>query len=389
MQFTKLAGLFAVAAGGWFLQQLVELGLEVFEFDPILRALRAGHARRHVGEIEVEIDAVINLAFLGDAPHVLGFEIIAERDYFRVGAAGGAEVIERLVINGEETHRRAILGRHVGDGGTVGDGQALRASAVELHKLADHLRFAQQLRDMQREVGRGHAGPQHAGHVHADDFGCEEIDRLPEHAGFGFDAADAPADNAEAVDHGGVRVGADQRVGIINIAGMQHAFGEIFEIHLVDDADAGRNDLEGLERLLAPLQQLVAFPVALELKINVLLKRGRGAEEIHLHRVIHHKVNRHERLDDGWVFAEALDSGTHRRQIHQQRHAGKVLQHDARDDEWDLLLGRRLGVPVGQRAHVALGDFLAVHVAQHGFEHDADADWQARNLADARRFERR
>ena len=40
------------------------------------------------------------------------------------------------------------------------------------------------------------------------------------------------------------------------VALSRHAFGEIFEIHLVHDADAGRNDTEGLERLLAPFQKL-------------------------------------------------------------------------------------------------------------------------------------
>jgi hypothetical protein len=40
------------------------------------------------------------------------------------------------------------------------------------------------------------------------------IDRLAEHGGFRLDAADAPAEHAEAVDHGGVRIGADAGVGI-------------------------------------------------------------------------------------------------------------------------------------------------------------------------------
>ena len=36
----------------------------------------------------------------------------------------------------------------------------------------------------------------------------------PSMRGFGLDAAHAPAQHAEAVDHGGVRVGADERVGV-------------------------------------------------------------------------------------------------------------------------------------------------------------------------------
>jgi hypothetical protein len=37
-----------------------------------------------------------------------------------------------------------------------------------------------------------------------DDLGNEHRDRLAEHRGFGLDAADAPAHDAEAVDHRGV-----------------------------------------------------------------------------------------------------------------------------------------------------------------------------------------
>ena len=54
-----------------------------------------------------------------------------------------------------------------------------------------------------------------AGEMNADDIGREKINRLAEHARLGFDAADAPADDAEAVDHRRVRIGADERVGIM------------------------------------------------------------------------------------------------------------------------------------------------------------------------------
>ena len=156
--------------------------------------------------------------------------------------------------------------------------------------------------DVEREVGRGDAFAQRAGQVHADDVRREEIDRLAEHARFGLDAADAPADDAEAVDHGRVRIGADERVGIINRLavdrGGEHALGEIFEIDLMDDADARRHDLEGLERLHAPLEKLVALAVALEFQFQIALQRVGRAGEIHLHGVIHDQIHRHERLDD-------------------------------------------------------------------------------------------
>ena len=106
--------------------------------------------------------------------------------------------------------------------------------------------------------------------VDADDVRREEVDRLAEHAGLGLDAAHAPADDAEAVDHRGVRVGADERVGIENavlLAGTPLArYSRFTWWH---DADARRHDLERVERLLPPLQELVALAVALELELQV------------------------------------------------------------------------------------------------------------------------
>ncbi len=88
------------------------------------------------------------------------------------------------------------------------------AGAVELDELADDLLLAQHLGDVERKVGRGHALAERASHVDTDNFGREEVDRLAKHARLRLDAADAPADDAETIDHGGVGVGADERVGI-------------------------------------------------------------------------------------------------------------------------------------------------------------------------------
>ena len=52
-----------------------------------------------------------------------------------------------------------------------------------------------------------------AGQLEADDLRHEHVQRLAEHHGLGLDAADAPADDAQAIDHRRVAVGADERVG--------------------------------------------------------------------------------------------------------------------------------------------------------------------------------
>ena len=48
------------------------------------------------------------------------------------------------------------------------------------------------------------------------------------------------------------------------------------------------------------------------------------------------EIHRNEWLDDLWITAEAGDSRPHRGQIDQQRHASKILQQNAGDDERNL-----------------------------------------------------
>ena len=169
----------------------------------------------------------------------------------------------------------------------------------------------------------------------------------------------------------------------------KHALGEILEIDLVDDADARRDEAESFERLLAPFQKFVTLAVALEFHFHVEPQRLGRAGEIDLHRVIDHEIDRHERLDDFRIAAEPLHRAAHRGEIDNQRHAGEILQNDARDDEWDLLVRRRLRVPVRQRLDIFAPNFFPVAIPQDRFEHDADAHRQSRDRADALFFERR
>ena len=213
--------------------------------------------------------------------------------------------------------------------------------------------------------------------MNADDFGHEESDWLAEHAGFRFDAADAPADDAEAVDHRRVRVGADECVGVEDAIFFEHAFGEVLEVHLVNDADAGWHDFEGIECLLAPFQELVAFAVAVEFKVEVAVERVAGAGVIHLHRVVDDEVDRHEGFDHFRIAAHAIDGRAHRGEVDQKRHAGEVLQDDACDHEWDLIVAGIFCIVGSEVGDVLVADLESVVVAKERFQHDADRDRQA------------
>ncbi len=185
-----------------------------------------------------------------------------------------------------------------------------------------------------------------------------------------------------------MRVGADERVRIENVAVAEHAFGEILEIHLVHDADAGRDESESLESLLAPFEEFVALAVALEFHVHVQFQRDGGAGEVDLHRVIDDEINRHERLDDFRIAADARDRAAHRCEIDDERDAGEILQDDPCDHERDFLVSRLFGVPIRERFDVFALDFFAVAIAQDGLEHDSNADWQARDFAEALLLER-
>jgi hypothetical protein len=191
----------------------------------------------HVGEL--------GLGRAGRPEQAVGLAVgLDERDGLLI-APGEAEVVERGLIDGEEAHGRAVLGGHVGDGGAVGDGHAGQALAEELDELVDDALLAEHLRDREHQVGGGGALGQLALEAEADDLGREHVDGLAEHDGLGLDAAHAPADDAQAVDHGGVAVGADAGVGIRHrlAAGLlgPARLGEVLEVHLVDDARGGRH----------------------------------------------------------------------------------------------------------------------------------------------------
>src|SRR5690606_3017463 len=132
----------------------------------------------------------------------------------------------------------AVLGRHVADGGALGHRQAGGAFAAEFDELAHHLFTAQHLGDGQHQVGGGDAAAQLALELDAHDVRGQEIHRLAQHAGLGLDAAHAPAHHADAVDHGGVAVGAHQRIGVVDVVLLVHAARQVFQVDLVHDAEA-------------------------------------------------------------------------------------------------------------------------------------------------------
>ena len=353
-----------------------------------MRAARTrdrGHDFAHVEAERVRIDRAG--ALIAPQPVLLGVGL-DERDAVLV-AAGLAQVAQRFAVDGEESAGRAVFGRHVGDGGAVGERQAVEAGSVELHEFADHALGAEHLHDLEHEIGSRRAFDHPSGQLEADDFGNQHRDRLAEHGGLGLDAADPPAEHGHAVDHGGVAVGAHQRVrvgdGLAVLVGVgPDGLGEALEIDLVADAGARRHHAEIVEGGLAPFEELVALHVALVFALDVHAQGARIAELVDHDRVVDHEIHRAERVDPLRVAVERSDSVAHRCEVDHRGHAGEVLHQHPRRPVGDLAgVVAAHGGPVGKGPDVVLRDGLAVLKAEHVLEHDPQRGGQAREVAEA------
>ncbi len=352
-----------------------EVRLHGAQVDAVLRALGPGHRGLDLAEVELERVGVDRVGRARGPEQALGLVVGLDVADVLLVAAAEPQVGERLLVDGEEATGRAVLGRHVGDRRPVGEREAVETVAVELDELVDHALLAQHLDDPQGHVGRGHARAELAGQLEADDVGREHVDRLAEHDRLGLDAADAPAEHAQAVDHRGVAVGPDHAVGVVALAlGDRLVKGDVgdpLEVDLVDDAAARRDGAEVGEAVLAPLEELVALGVALVLDVEVLQQRvGDPARDVDLDRVVDDEVDVDQRVGLLGIAAELDHRVAARGDVDDRGHAGEVLQDHPRRDEGDLAaLG--LGLPAGERGDVLVGDQEAVVVAQRRLEQHA------------------
>ncbi len=74
-----------------------------------------------------------------------------------------AQVVERVVVDGKEAHRGAVLGTHVGQRRPVGQRHARHAGAEVFDELTHHALRAECFGHRQHKVGRRNAGLPSAG----------------------------------------------------------------------------------------------------------------------------------------------------------------------------------------------------------------------------------
>ncbi len=189
-----------------------------------------------------------------------------------------------------------------------------------------------------------------------DDWWHQHRERLAQHGGLGLDAADAPAEHAQPVHHGGVGVGPDQSVGErLAVVGGEHHAGQVLQVDLVADPGPRRDDPKAAECLLCPPQELVPLDVAPVLNVDVggegrCKSRGLGDDGM-----VDDELDGDERIDGVGVAAQFRECIAHGRQVDHTRDAGEVLHEDPLGCEGDF----------GGRRHPGL---LTAGPARHGFD---------------------
>ena len=168
----------------------------------------------------------------------------------------------------------------------------------------------------------------------------------------------------------------------------KHALGEVFQIDLMHDADAGRNDLERVERLHAPFEKLVALAVALEFHFQIFNASAEPAKSTCTEWSTTRSTGTSGSMILGFlpsrataerIAAKSTSSGTPVKSCNTMRATMKGISS----------VRFRIRFPIGQRAHVLFGDFFAVAIAQDGFEHEPDGNRQLGNRPDSRTFSKR
>ncbi len=287
-------------------------------------------------------------------------------------APGEAHILQRHTVDWEEATGRAVFWRHVSNGGPVCQRQGVQPVTIEFNEFAHYPVLTQHLGNSEHQIGGGNAFTQFTGQLKADYVRDQHGNRLTEHGGLGFDTPYPPAQYAKAVDHGGVRVGADQRIRVGHplfiLQFAPHRFAKVFEIDLVADTGAGRDNAKAAEGLLAPLQKHVTLVVTLHLQAHVLFKRFIIAKVVHGDRVVDDKVHRRKRVHFGSIAAKTFNRFTHRGQIDHCRNASKVLHQDPGRTIGYLPVGMGILQPPGERVNILRGDRDVILPAQEVFQ---------------------
>ena len=271
-------------------QCLVERLSRLRQNNAILRTLRSSQARLNGRKIKCEQLGVFRFRSLVVVKYPLLAAVSFDQRNLFFTASREAQVAKRLFINRKNPASRSVLGRHICNGGAIGERQIPKTRPEVLHKLSNHTVLPQHLCDSENEIRSSSAFAQPPRKLHPHHQRNQHRNRLPEHRSLRFNPPHSPTQHSQTIHHCRVTVCAYQGVGVGGaFAGGfvdEDYAGEVFEVDLVDDAGVGGDDGEVAEAGLSPAEEGVAFFVALEFEQGVHIERLRRAEFVDLHGVI-------------------------------------------------------------------------------------------------------
>ena len=300
---------------------------------------------------------------------------------------GQLKIFNGLLIHREKPDGGAVFRCHVGYGGPVWHRQILHSRAEVFHKFFHHIMLSEEFGNHQHKIGGRNAFFQFACQADAYDLGNRHIIRLSQHHGFCFYAADPPSHHSDTVNHGRVRIGADQsiRKGPSNAVQIpsHHNLPDIFKVHLMAYSGVRRHDPEIVETLLSPLQERISFLVSLVLFGNIFFQGIHRTVIINLNGVVDNQIYRNQRIDFHGIFTKIFYCIPHGGQIHHCRHTGEILHQNPGRMKRNFHRLVILSFPASNILHVFFLNRSPVQFSQQVFNQDSNGKWEPLNISDA------
>ena len=336
----------------------------MFQGYPVLWPFGSGQAGHDRGKIQFDDTAIRRFRHTARAEHTLFLRVGFDQRDLGVRATRESQIFQCFLVYRKNTAGGAVFRCHVRDRGAIRQGQVFEAVAEKLDKFTDDTVLAQYFNHGQHQVGCRGAFRQRAGQAESDYLGYQHRNRLSQHRGLSLDATDTPTEYAKAVNHRGMGIGTDQGIRIslrytVLFFREYHAR-EILKIHLVHNPGVRWDDLEIGKGLLSPFQKTVAFAVTLVFQIGIKFHRVLVAEFVNLHRVVDDQFGRLQRVDFLRVSAQHTHRITHRSQVDNRGHAGKILHQDTGGCVGDFAGRCSFRIPVGQCLDILGGHAHAV-----------------------------
>ena len=320
--------------GEWRCQPPTEIRGDRIQGQAVLWPMRAGHAGAGLAHVNLDHAAVARWDICSVAEQAVGAAIGGHQRHQRFRPTRHTQVIQHLLVDGEVTAGGPVFGRHIGQCRPFRHRHGLRGRAEKFNRTVGNLRQAQALRHQQHQVGRPDQRCRHAGEPYAHHLGQGKGVGMAQQGSFGINATHAPAQHAQTIDHGRVRVTPNHKVGEgpLNplVGGAGHDGGDALQIDLVNDAAAWRENAQAAKRLLRPAEKGIAFGVAFKLTAHVDRHGVGTAPGIDLQRVIHHQIDREPGVHPRRVAPRARQSVAQGGQVLQHRHTRRIRQDHAR-----------------------------------------------------------